>query len=611
MREQDTIKLWLSIIGIFFLIYIYPEIPKFQHPRWSQPIWVASFLVGVTFSIYNLKRKNVYVLSGLLIIFLIYFIFKYYSIYNVPFPETIPISNAEKIISEGNYKEFERIYPKKPIYITSVPAQISWLWLNISNSTSQIPPKFKEAYIYSNQILNLPLFENEKSEVLLEQVLILLMLHDTKRAKEIFKEVKNTDDKSEHSEILNLESQILEREGKFKEARQKILSAISKLENNEKNRIQQAKIYNNLARMEMMLGNTTNTQHYYRKSLSIAVKLNDKSLLHTIYPNLIDTYLLNGLYDKAQTELNNYKDTVNNSNIYDQLQFLNYELTYSRQKNDTYMMSSTVEQINRNIYPKLPRDQQLILKSSELRIRWNMNNKWDEILFWVEDHLSEYQSLPFPENFNTIKEAYNILDNLAKNNKLGEFKRLFLKVTSFMGESKVIIGKYIDSLPDYCINERCYWENELVFLSKIRRSNEPNITLLEFYKYYFKHMCNIKDINYEHKNYMLAIEKDIDIAEECMGGIRGTRNKEVIDYLRNTMKKHLDSAIKEINKFEKHPNIYSFYIRISMYSVFLGDKEISKDFFYKYEESRININHYSKWIQDYYFFLKNYHSRSN
>ncbi len=284
-------------------------------------------------------------------------------------------------------------------------------------------------------------------------------------------------------------------------------------------------------------------------------------------------------------------------------------MTYARQKNDTKIMTDTVEKINHNIYPKVPRDQQLVLKSSLLRIRWNMSDKWDETLLWMEEHFSEYLNLPFPENYNAIKEAYNILEILARKNKLGKFKRLFFKTIPFMGESKVIIGEHIDSLPDYCIFERCYWENELVFLSKIRRSNDQNITLLEFYKRYFKHMINIKDINYEYKNYMLAMEKDIDIADECMGGIRGTTNRDVINYLKDTMKEHLHIAVKEISKFENHPNLNSFFIRISMYSLFLGDKDVSIDFFYKFKESNENINHYSKWIRDYYIFLKDYHAQ--
>ena len=272
------------------------------------------------------------------------------------------------------------------------------------------------------------------------------------------------------------------------------------------------------------------------------------------------------------------------------------------------MMLGTLEQINNEIYPELPRNQQLILKSSELRVRWNLNYKWDEILFWIEDHLTEYQNLPFPDNYIALKEAYNILYNLAQVNKVGEFGKLFSKLIVFMGESKAEINQYIISIPDYCVIERCYWENELAFLSKVRRSNEPNITLIDFYKRYFKHMSNIRDIYLEHNNPLLAIKVDMDIAEECMGVIRGTTNQNVIEYLKKTMSKQLDSVYKEIENFEESPRSPSFVIPISMYSLYLGDKERSKQYFNKFDKLSININHYSKWIKDYYVFLKKYYN---
>ena len=313
IREHNTIGLWLFILGLIFYVYVYPEIPKFKHPRFAVPIWVSSFLFLLIFTVYFKKIINIKTLYCLLFLYTIFFLFSVYHIWNVPFPETLSISNMEKLNREGRYADFDRIYHKKPFFITSTPGRIKWGKLKISNFIHQDPPKFKDAYVYSIQLLKLQLFEKEKNENLLEHVLILLMLGDTKRAWEVFEEIKATDDKDLYCETLNLESQFDVQQGKFKEARQKMLSAINKFDSNEG--IQKAKIYNNLARMEMMLGNSTNTLHYYRKSVSIARKLNDKGLLHTIYPNLIDTHLLDGSYEKAQIELNNYKGIIETANV--------------------------------------------------------------------------------------------------------------------------------------------------------------------------------------------------------------------------------------------------------------------------------------------------------
>ena len=606
IREHNTMGLWLFILGLIFFIYIYPGIPKFKHPRFLIPILGSSFLFLLIFTVYFKNIINVKTLYCLLVLFAIFAIFSVYHIWKPSFPETLPISNMGNLIREGRYADFDRIYYEKPLFITSTPGRIKWGRMKISNFIHQHPPKFKDAYVYSSQLLKLHLFEKERNEILLEHVLILLMLGDTKRAWEVFKTTKDTNDKDLYCEILNLESQFDVQQGKFKEARQKILSAINNFNSNISE--QNAKIYNNLARIEMMLGNSTNTLHFYRKSVSVAIKLNDKGLLHIIYPNLIDSYLFDGSYDKAQIELDNYKGIIETSNVYDLLQFINYQMTYSRQINDTKMMLGTLEEINNDIYPVLPRNQQLIIKSSELRVRCNLDFKWDELLFWVENHLTEYQDLPFPDNYNTLKEPYNILYDLARINKVGEFGNLFSKLIVFMGEIKTKISQYILSIPDYCVNERCYWENELVFLSKVRRSDEPNITLIDFYKRYFKHMSNIRDINIAHNNPILSIKADMDIAKECMGEIRRTTNQDVIEYLKKTMSKHMDSVYKEIENYEDNPQSFSFFIPISMYSLYLGDKKISKQYFDKFEKLSININHYSRLIKDYYIILKKYYN---
>jgi len=127
----------------------------------------------------------------------------------------------------------------------------------------------------------------------------------------------------------------------------------------------------------------------------------------------------------------------------------------------------------------------------------------------------------------------------------------------------------------------------------------------------FEHLCNIKDINLEHENTLLAIKMDLDIADECMGAIYGIREKTVRDYLRSKMTDHLSSACEEITLFEKHPASNEYFIRIAMYFQFLGDHENSKEYLNKFEHSGISINHYSKSMRDYYSFLKNFTEKRN
>jgi tetratricopeptide (TPR) repeat protein len=515
----------------------------------------------------------------------------------------LKISGLEKLVREGRYTDIDRIYPEKPFYITSTSGKIKWALLNIRGFIEQEPPKLNDAYLACKHLLKLHLLEEEKNDIKLRQVLILLLLEDTKKARDVFKEVKESKDEDSFCEILNLKAIFDEKNGKFEEARRSLLSAVGKYDSKEN--LQLAKIYNNLGRMERMLGNTTNVLHYYRKSASLARRLKNKNLLHTVYPNLIDAYLLSCDNKNALNSINEYKSFIDKDNIDDLLRFYNYLLVYSRQTKNTGLMINTLKDTRTYVYPHLSHDKQLIFESSELRIRWNLRYEWDKKLFWVEDHLSEYLSLQFPENYLSLKEAFIILFDLAKANNLGPFYDLFSQLVGFMGNIKKDIEQHIISLPDYCVNERCFWETELAFLSKITKSNEPEISLIDFYERMFKHLSNIKDINLEHENPILAIKMDLDIADECMGAIQAINDKSVKDYLKNKMTDHLNKACKEIISFEKHPASNEYFIRISMYSLFLGDNEKSREYLNKFDDSGISINHYSKWIQDYYIYLKN------
>jgi len=607
IREHDIVALWMCIGGTLFAIYVYPGVAKFQHLRYTSFIWVSLLLAGLIFTAYFklfISRRIFYCLVALLIIYLFV---AYYSVKKPLFPETLVISKLEKLVQKGRHTDIEKVYSKKPFYVTSTPGKIQWELLKIRHLIEE--EQFKEAYLCCNYLLKLHLFKKEINDIKLRKAFILLMLKDTRKARDVFHEVKDTKDEDFWCEILELKAMFDEKNGKFDEARRSLLSAVQK--NDGKKNFQMARIYNNLGRMERMMGNTTNVFHYYRKSASLARSLKNKHLIHIVYPNLIDAYLLNNDDKNALICMNEYTELIDKDNIDDLLKFYNYLLVYSRQKNNAELVINTIRHMRTEVYPYLSHDEQLIFESSELRIKWNARYEWDKNMFWVENHLSEYLNLPFPDNYILLKEAFNILFDLAKTNNLGVFGDLFSKLVGFMGEIKKDIDQHILSLPDYCVSERCFWEAELAFLRKIMKSNEPEITLRDFFERMFEHLCNIKDINLEHENVLLAIKTDLDIADECMGAIYGIREKTVRDYLRSKMTDHLSSGCEKIALFEKHPASNEYFIRIAMYFQFLGDHENSKEYLNKFEHSGISINHYSKWMQEYYSFLKNFTEKRN
>jgi len=384
----------------------------------------------------------------------------------------------------------------------------------------------------------------------------------------------------------------------FEKARQNMLSAVSEHDNVQN--IQLAKMYNNLSRMERMLGNMTNTVHYYRKSAEMACQYHDKSLIHVVYPNIIDTYLLIEDNKNAVSFFTKYSELVDKNNIDDLLKFNNYSLEYARQTKNRVLHIETLVRGRIEILPKLSERERLVFEVSELRIRWNSQCGWDEQLFWLRHYLPEYLKLEFPSRYYLIKEIFIVLRDLARMNNLGPFAGLFSQLLESMGRSKEDIGRYLIELPDYCVDERCFWEKEKVFLRKVQKTNEPQISLREFCEGIFEHLHNIKDIQLQHGNPLAAIEADLNVADECMGLAQETGEATIILYLRNTMGEHLDNACRDLEKFSRHPVSTEYALRIARYALFLDDRERAKKYFDDFVQSKISIYHYANWLQQYY-----------
>ena len=599
--NRDVLLLWGSVLSL--LSTLFWRCPKCRHKRHRRYILLSAFLFCIILTFYSLDFFSELTGCFLLVLLAIYTFVAYHAATKPVFPETSVIAHLANLVREGRYTEIEKRFPQRPFYIRSISGRIKWNLLWARKLMTQEQPRLRDAYEMYSELLSFPLFEKEENNIRLNQVLALFLLGDTNKAKSIFERTKQKIDQDKYYEILYLQSLFDERAGEFEKARQSLLSAVGEHDNVKD--IQLARIYNNLGRMEKLLGNTTNTSHYYRKSAELALHFKEKYLIHIAYPNLIDTYLLYGDTKNAVLFLSKYSNLIDKDNIDDLLRFNNYKLEYARQTKNKILMLDTLTQGRINILPKISAQEQLVFEISELRIRWNSGCGWDEKLFWVRHYLPEYLKLEFPARHFVLKEVFNILRDLAKTNNLGPFADLFSQLLDFMGRSKDDIDQYVLELPDYCVDERCFWEKEKAFLRKVQKTDEPKINLIDFYDGMFDHLRNIKDIRLLHGNPLLAIEADLNIADECMGVAQEIQDIAVINYLRKNMQKHLDNACKDFEKFRQYPASNEYLVRIARYALFLGDKERAREYFDDFVHSKISIYHYAAWIQQYYKELNN------
>jgi tetratricopeptide (TPR) repeat protein len=282
---------------------------------------------------------------------------------------------------------------------------------------AQEPPQLKEAYEVYYKLSQFPLFEDEENNIRLKQALVLLLLGDTNKAKPIFERTRQKADQRKYYECLYLQSLFDERGGEFEKARQNLLSAAS--EHDDVKDLQLAIIYNNLGRMDKVIGNMTNVLHYYRKSAEYARHFKEKHLIHVVYPNIIDICLLLDDRRNARVFLDTYAGLIDEDNIDDRLQFHNYMLAYARQTENRTLLLQTLDKGRLEILPRISATELLCFEVAELRIRWSHQCDWQERLLWMRNNLPKYLELEFPLRYHLIKEVFNILYDLAKKNYLG------------------------------------------------------------------------------------------------------------------------------------------------------------------------------------------------
>ena len=586
--------LWLTLL--LLLIPFFWPFSKYRHRRYRNKILFIAFIVcsTITFQILNYISITaalfLYALCGT------YLFLAYYTARNLLFPESSPLLLLGTLIREGNYHNAEMRFPQRPLYIRSVLGKMKWYSLWAKKLIEQGRPR--EAYEIYSSLLKLPLFEDEEIDIKLNQVFSLFFLGDTNSAQRIFEQIKVKAEELRSHQLLCLQSKFYERSGEFEKARQHLLSAIG--EHDGIQSIELAKTYNNLGRMEKMLANTTNVIHYYRKAAELASHYHDKNLIHTVYPNIIDVYLLINDNANAISYFSRYSELIDKENIDDLLKFNNYSLEYARQTRNRAFHIETLVRGRIEILPRLTEQERYVFEVSELRIRWNSQCGWDEQLFWLSYYLSEYLKLKFPSRYYLIKEVFIILRDLAKSNNLGPFAILFSQLLQFMEQSKQDIDQYLIDLPDYCVDERCFWEKEKAFLRKIQRTNESQRSFKEFCEGLFEHLHNIKAIQLQHGNPLSAIEADLNVADECMGLAQAIQEETIIAYLQQRLKEHLNQACNDLEQFRGHPVTNEYALRIAMYALFVDNKEKAKRYFDDFAQSKVSIHHYANWLQQYY-----------
>ena len=456
-------------------------------------------------------------------------------------------------------------------------------WNLLNAKIHSIKGNIRKAYEILRDFSEQLLFEKEKDLLTVKKAGVLAQLGNYKGAATLTSGLKNVEGNLALQRAI-VDALCQEVRGELAASSETLLSALLNTTETATNEFI-PKLYNNLGRIRKIEGNTTETLLYYEKAANAAVEMGYKHRIHVSFQNLILSYALEKKFDIAEKWIEKYRAEIDENNATDLLEFDNLMLHYFRQKKDKAKLLSAIEQGRSLLYPKITEHRKVVYDISELRIRWNSQLLKPSYVAHIEHQLDKYLLLDLTERYRTLKEIHFVLERLEEMNDLGHFLPFFERVSYSLRGMKSEIENYLLSLPEYCVNEKCYWLKELAAVQRIDRRNYDFEQVLQ-------RLNDLKDTLLKYENYLEALTVGLDISDEA---IFQKKNKIVWQSVQQT--------IKELERFKGHPVEAECFIRIAYYAFVVGQYQCAEKYFNLFEETGFSSEHFADWVQAYYAHL--------
>lgn len=450
----------------------------------------------------------------------------------------------------------------------------------IDNSHEKTAKKYKQLKIINSETL----FIDELETLELRKVSYLINLGNIFKAKEIGNRLIH----QENPKYLFYKTIILEQEGKFLEA-EEILKKLIAIDNLDlKLAIQ---IYNNYGRFNLINKNYSEAINFYIKALELLKKESKyiKNFKNIIYPNLIDCYCIQKEYKKMKIIKDEYYASLSKSTIEDLITQYNQELIIIRQKSEKN--TDLIKKLYFDILNKIPRQNKFFFQISALRFFTNMELDFYKILEEINNSI-DIINLNSIEKFKVFKEI-NIIRITYPEYFQMNWPILNKKIEKyFSNEALDQLESYLNSLEIEEVYERCEIINEIVYIKK------------EFYPYDFsiilEKMEDVLKIYSTNNLVIKEIEQRLNIIDECMNPQNIESNRRVpIYYYSLRILKNLELLEDKIEEIVGHPETPCFYIRMGYYYLSQSKIEKAKEYYEKFKLSKISVNHFALWIQNY------------
>jgi hypothetical protein len=466
-------------------------------------------------------------------------------------------------------------------------------WSALRNRYLMQMERYKDAYVFLNQMPMDNLFLNELDVIHMGQAYCLYHLGDVNKARMLLDGVSNHD-----ISWLQLDSLLWESRGNLTKAFESLEQAKNKLVANHK---LCASIYNNFGRLRRLQSNNTEASYYYRLAVDHVLQDNDKLSMHVAYQNLIQvSAMTEGASELTKRLLDEYRGQLDLSRRLDRLEWGNFEIQYARQTHAEAELPALVERTYFKLIQNASPRQRSGLQISTLRIVRNAQMNPEFLMKDIRVDFVNYLGQPMPERFYLFKELSIYFRTLSRISTQ-DYNAVFLKVKEYIEQQAIQdIDGYLLSLEPWQVHERAKLLQEMVGIFK--DGQRPYV--------FSKVQRILQDVADLYEKSGLCIEKIdtlLNLADECLF-YKNLDENHMTCYF-GEMRSAMQRAEEEMGLISSHPNLAAFHLRLGYYELFLQNGDRTLSHLLSFETQNISILHFDEWLRSYYAILKRYESR--
>ncbi|MEY6434083.1 hypothetical protein ABC977_16895 [Thioalkalicoccus limnaeus] len=406
--------------------------------------------------------------------------------------------------------------------------------------------------------------------------------------------------------LTALKSHAYENQGNYQAAAELLRDLIA-----EGERYQCPELYSNLAVLEDLAGNKTQSQHYFEKAVDSIGEAYRCHVSPIVYHNLIHFAAREMNVDAAKSWLSRYRDNIDRNNVIQYLSYLNEQIELARQLQDLPLLLEAYALIDIEIIPKATRSERLALYVTGLRMRVNDPLPIAEHLAKIDLMFSELICQRFPKNYTALKELFNFFSLLTDQGVVKRIppqlaatvQRLFRESRRAMEEMPEKIREYRHTIPEALVGESLHWLEELHYLSRIligRSGNRGN----GFFRIHLDELIEQKNKGSEVENLQIQLRACMMICEWYLDSrdfLCATTRQEAISICRDV----LHEAQGLLRQHTGNTHYADFFIGQAFFELQINESVQQSAVWIKhFDDLECSLDHFARWLREQYTTVK-------